>query len=164
VWAQAVQDPVLAEVCASARAAGVRNAACEVKETAEAPANAPAQPVDPPQPLSDPLQPHKVKTGEPVSAGLGIAGILTTVVGASLLFHWGEDDVRILDSNYCVAESGRYVDYGPCGGPTQQKIGLILIGSGVTMAWIGLRSKTRWVLAPSITSQVKAATAAIRWK
>jgi len=96
-----------------------------------------------------------------VSPKLGIAGVLTTAVGLSILLRWNEDDVHVLDSTYCVSNSGD-VDYGSCGSPMKTKVGLALTGAGVLMAWVGLRTKHVKV-APQVSKARRAVTVAVQW-
>ena len=84
------------------------------------------------------IQPYK----EPdmVSPKLAIAGIFTAAAGAGLLFHFGYDNVDVLNSTYCVSDWGD-VAYGSCGTALDRKVGGIMLLSGVMMVWIGARTK-----------------------
>jgi len=133
-WAQESRVPTMQEICERYKdAPGMRGGACAAY-----------------------LPPES----EPVSRALGIVGVLTTVVGTSLVLHWGFDDVRVLGDTYCV---GSYsVDAGSCGSAMETKVGLAMIGSGVLMTWLGLRSKTVSV-APSVSHTAKGVTAKVVW-
>ena len=88
-----------------------------------------------------------VKTGAERSPKLITAGAVTGLIGFLMLLPHG-DQYTVLGDTYCV---GRYsVDYGGCGpGMTVAKIGLLTLGSGILMAYIGSRSKTKKVTVSS---------------
>jgi len=94
-----------------------------------------------------------------LSPGLAVAGLLTTIAGMGVAMHWGEDTKNVLGNQYCVSDYGD-VEYGSCGGPTQTQIGLIMIGSGVLMGFIGSRHVA---INPQISKDKKAVTATVEW-
>lgn len=77
---------------------------------------------------------------EIVSRKLGIAGVVTALVGVAMLGPWGTP-VTVVDTTYCVTD--RYDVYeGGCNARgTQAAIGAALLGGGVLMTWAGLRHK-----------------------
>lgn len=79
---------------------------------------------------------------------LGVVGVLVAAAGFGVAFHPNEHDYRVLGSSYCVGDY--FVDAGRCGSARERQIGLAMMGAGVSMAWIGLRSKTV-VIRPSLT-------------
>ena len=105
----------------------------------------------------DPWAPSK---GDMVSAKLAIAGILIAAAGFGVAFHPSEDTYHILGDSYCVGDT--YVNDGGCGSPLETQIGLGMIGGGILMAWVGLRTKHVSV-SPSINKTQKGVTARIRW-
>lgn len=101
------------------------------------------------------------KTGEPVSPKLAMAGVITIIAGWGVMFHPSEDDVHVLNSTYCVSDTGD-VEYGSCSSPMEYKVGAIMIGSGVLMTWLGMRSK-RVKVSPTLGPNVMGAQATIQW-
>jgi hypothetical protein len=104
----------------------------------------------------------RVRTGETLSPKLTATGAITGLIGALMLLPHGEQ-YHILGDTYCVSTYS--VDYGGCGpGVTVAQIGLIALGSGILMAYIGTRPKTRKVTVyPTLSPTTLGASATIRW-
>ncbi len=84
-----------------------------------------------------------VKTGEPASMVVAMTGIVVVGAGFGMMLH---------ESGPCY-----------CGPDTAWVVGgVAVIAAGVTMTWLGLRSRTVTV-APAVTPHVVGATATIRW-
>jgi hypothetical protein len=105
---------------------------------------------------------QKVKTGEWLSPKLAATGAITGLLGALMLLPHGTE-YHILGDPYCVSTYS--VDYGGCGpGVTVAQVGLIALGSGILMAYIGTRPKTRTVtVSPTLSPTTLGASATIRW-
>lgn len=96
-------------------------------------------------------------TTRPRSEKLGIAGAVTILAGVAMMLPAG-DTYRVLGDDYCVNTYS--VDYGSCSDPTLIKVGLLAVGAGSLMVWIGTR---RVAIHPLITTRTKAMSATLRW-
>jgi hypothetical protein len=94
-------------------------------------------------------------TGQRVSPKLMVAGGVTAVVGVAVMLGGGTD-VSVLGDTYCVSDYA--VDSGSCSTPMGRKVGAIMLGSGLLMAWVGSRRKH-----VKLSVGPKAASATIAW-
>jgi len=87
-------------------------------------------------------QSRVVATNEPVSLTVALAGVMVVGAGIGIMLHGAE---------YCCESRPGWIVGGG-----------VVVGAGVTMTWLGLRSRTV-VIAPVITPHVRGALGTIRW-
>jgi hypothetical protein len=93
------------------------------------------------------------------SKTLATVGLFTLFAGMGAALHFGEDTKNVLGNQYCVSDYGD-VEYGSCGSPMQTQIGLIMIGSGALMAWVGFQDVA---VTPQVSKDKKAVVATVAW-
>jgi hypothetical protein len=92
---------------------------------------------------ADDQPPRTVATGEPVSLTVAMVGTVVVGAGFGLMLH---------EARPCY-----------CGPDTAWVVGgVAVVAAGVTMTWLGLRSRTV-IVAPTVAPRVIGATTTIRW-
>lgn len=115
----------------------------------------PTQIVTPPPPPAHPMQ-LSTDTRKSYNEKLGIAGALTILAGSLLVIPQGTT-YTVFGEPLCVTDYS--IDAGSCM-PLQAKVGLITIGAGTLMTWIGFH-KVR--VSSVVTKQVKGVNATVVW-
>jgi hypothetical protein len=96
-----------------------------------------------------------VATSEPVSLTVAMSGIVVVGAGFGMMLHQ-------TSCGYASSTGGGIV-VGACGSDPGWLVGgVVVVAAGVTMTWLGLRSRTV-LIAPTLTPRVLGATATIRW-
>jgi hypothetical protein len=88
-------------------------------------------------------KPVTVATGEPLSLTVAMVGTVVVGAGFGLMLH---------ESGPCHCQSDTAWVIG----------GVAVVAAGVTMTWLGLRSRTV-IVAPTVAPRVIGATTTIRW-
>jgi hypothetical protein len=92
------------------------------------------------------------------SRKLAWTGIILAIGGGAMLLPQG-DTVHVFGEAYCVNTNS--IDYGGCGPSLSlAKVGLIVLGTGVTLAWLGLRDVD---VKPMVAPGTKGASATVKW-
>jgi F0F1-type ATP synthase assembly protein I len=87
--------------------------------------------------------PRVIKTGEPVSMTVAMVGTVVVGAGFGMMLH--------ADDCFCgKSDTGQLIG------------GIVVVAAGVTMTWLGLRSRTITV-APLITHQRVSGQVTVRW-
>jgi hypothetical protein len=102
---------------------------------------------------------------EPSNPNLGLGGVLVMLgsLGMIVPITSGEK-YEILGKTYCL-ENEHTLTRGDCGGtttPTLRKIGIVTLGAGALMTYLGYRSKTV-TIAPQVSQTGARVTATVKW-
>ncbi len=108
--------------------------------------------------------PGTVVETRPANRLLGIAGLGTMAAGAAMMIPWAEGESWKLNGHdYCYSERTNEINFerGICGTTKPMiKAGLITVGAGALMTWLGYRHVT---VTPQVDKNTVAATAAVKW-
>lgn len=109
---------------------------------------------EPPRPL---ITGHEYYPTKQLSVPLTIVGVVSILAGIGMITGGGTT-YHILGDDFCVSDYS--VNSGSCFDPDVAKIGLIAVGAGALMTWIGTR---RVFIKPQISTHHKAVSATLRW-
>jgi hypothetical protein len=98
---------------------------------------------DPQPPLPSPPGSQDWHTGEPVSMSVAMSGVVLSSAGFALMLH-------TTAPCYCEPRTAWVVG------------GVVVVAAGLTMTWLGLRSRTITVT-PTVAPHLVGATAIIQW-
>jgi hypothetical protein len=103
---------------------------------------------------------------QPANQLLGIIGLSTMVTGVALMGSWPEGETwKLNGDDYCYSEGSNEINFErkTCGVTKPVigiKPGLVIVGAGAVMTWLGYRRVT---VNPQIDKNTVAATATITW-
>ena len=100
----------------------------------------------------------------PASRPLGLVGLGTMAAGVVMMIPWAEgEDWTVNGYSYCYSEYTNEINFEPgmCGTTKPLiKAGLITVGAGALMTWLGYRKVT---VTPQVNKNTVGAIATVKW-